>query len=73
MNTLHIAVEFKISKEGQLSNLRIVSSSGNALADKAALQAVENAAPFSGLPERDSYDEVIPFTFDSHIFNPRSE
>jgi TonB family protein len=71
MNTLRIVVTFKVNKAGELSDLKVASSSGNAVADKAALEAVERAAPFRNLPEKDSsYDEPITFTFDYHVFNP---
>ena len=45
-----VVVVFKIHKEGELSNLRLVTSSGTASADKAAMSAVENAAPFRPCP-----------------------
>jgi TonB family protein len=70
-NTLRIVVTFKVNKAGELSDLKVASSSGNAVADKAALEAVERAAPFRNLPEKDSsYDEPVTFTFDYHVFNP---
>lgn len=71
MNTLRIVVTFKVNKAGELSDLKLASSSGNAVADRAAIEAVERAAPFRNLPEKDSsYDEPITFTFDYHVFNP---
>jgi TonB family protein len=48
--------------------LRLVTSSGVAIADKAALQAVENAAPFRTLPPGASDDVDIQFTFDYNVF-----
>jgi TonB family protein len=63
-----VVVVFKIHKEGELSNLRLVTSSGMAGADKAAMSAVENAAPFRHLPEGASDDVDIQFTFDYNVF-----
>ena len=45
-----VVVQFKVHRGGELSNLRIDHSSGVAVADQAALKAVENAAPFRPLP-----------------------
>jgi len=63
-----VVVVFKIHREGELSNLRLVTSSGMAGADKAAMSAVENAAPFRHLPEGASDDVDIQFTFDYNVF-----
>jgi TonB family protein len=63
-----VVVVFKVHKGGELSNLRLVTSSGVAIADKAALQAVENAAPFRTLPPGASDDVDIQFTFDYNVF-----
>jgi TonB family protein len=63
-----VVVVFKIHKEGELSNLRLVTSSGMAPADKAAMSAVENAAPFRPLPAGASDDVDIQFTFDYNVF-----
>ncbi len=64
-----VVVVFQVHKNGEMSNLRLDHSSGFALADQAALQAVQNAAPFRPLPPgaQDSVD--IQFTFDYNVFN----
>jgi TonB family protein len=63
-----VVVIFKVHKGGELSNLRIGTSSGVAIADNAALKAVENAAPFRPLPAGASDDVDIQFTFDYNVF-----
>lgn len=44
-------VAFKIHRMGEISHLKIESSSGSPLADQAALEAVIKAAPFTPLPD----------------------
>jgi len=64
-----VVVQFKINKDGTLSmsDLRIEKSSGNVIADKTALQAVQNAAPFKKLPDDfpNPYETSIAFDNDS--------
>jgi len=67
-----VVVTFKILKNGGMSNLRLKTSSGYAAADKAALLAVGNAAPFSMLPLGSSEDVDIEFTFDYNAFHVKS-
>ncbi len=45
------AVFFRIGRGGELSDLRIVDSSGFNVFDLAGLRAVRQAAPFPRLPE----------------------
>lgn len=47
---LKFSTVFKIHSDGVMSNLRLDSCSGLAIADWAALKAVKNAAPFRPLP-----------------------
>jgi TonB family protein len=63
-----VVVVFKIHKDGTMSNLRLDHSSGLAIADQAALKAVENAAPFRPLPAGAQDDVDIQFTFDYNVF-----
>jgi TonB family protein len=64
-----VVVVFKIHSQGELSDLRIDHSSGVALADNAALKAVEDAAPFRPLPTGAPDSVDIQFTFDYNVFN----
>lgn len=63
-----VVVQFKVHRGGELSNLRLDKSSGMAIADQAALKAVENAAPFRPLPPGAPDDVDIQFTFDYNVF-----
>ena len=60
-----VVVNFKINKNGELSHLRLGSSSGAAIADQAALKAVDNAAPFPKLPDGAGASADVQFTFNA--------
>lgn len=64
-----VKVMFKVHKDGQVTNLRMLVSSGLAIADQAALKAIENAAPFRPLPDGADDAVDIEFTFDYNVFN----
>jgi TonB family protein len=63
-----IRVLFQVSRDGTMSGLKLVNSSGNALADKAATNAVETAQPFPPLPAGAPESVDIEFTFDFNVF-----
>lgn len=67
--SLRIKVMFKIHSDGQMSNLRLSAPSHNALADQAALSAVQNASPFAPLPAGAPENVDIEFTFDYNVFS----
>lgn len=69
--TQTVKVHFQISRDGQLSNLKIFRSSGESLIDNAALKAVENAAPYPPLPAGSPPDVDIEFTFDYNVMGGR--
>jgi TonB family protein len=64
-----IKVAFKVHKDGTISKLKLVISSGVDVADEAATQAVENAAPFAPLPDGVGEEIDINFTFDYTVFS----
>ena len=64
-----VKVIFKVHSQGELSDLRVEGSSGVAIADQAALQAVTNAAPFRPLPPGAPAVVDIEFTFDYNVFS----
>lgn len=66
-----VVVVFKISKAGQLSDLTIKKGSGFEPSDKAALLAVQEAAPFARLPEGAPATVDIEFTFDYNVFGAK--
>lgn len=63
-----VKVMFKIHNGGEMSNLRISETSGLAIADQAALQAIQSAAPFRHLPPGAPENVDIEFTFDYNVF-----
>lgn len=63
-----VIVTFKINRDGELSNLLIKKSSSFEPSDKAALLAIQNAAPFARLPEGAPNAVDIEFTFDYNVF-----
>lgn len=67
-----IKVQFKIHKNGELSDLRVTSSSGFLPADTAALDAVKKASPLRPLPEGCPSPVEIEFTFDYRLFKAQS-
>jgi protein TonB len=64
----HVQVRFKVSRSGELSALKLVRSSGQAEADRFAMRAIEEAAPFPHLPEGADENVDIEFTFDYNVF-----
>ncbi|MBX9722732.1 MAG: TonB family protein [Candidatus Obscuribacterales bacterium] len=69
MQKRRVKVMFKVHTSGDMSNLRISDSSGFAVADQAALKAVEAAAPFHHLPAYSPENVDIEFTFDYNVFS----
>lgn len=63
-----VQVTFKVRRNGTMSNLKLLVSSGVAIADQAALKAVQLAAPFRHLPSGSPEDVDIQFTFDYNVF-----
>ena len=65
-------VGFSISRAGQISDLRLIKTSGSTVSDQAAMRAVERAAPFKPLPNEFPAAQLnILFTFDLNIFTER--
>jgi len=66
--SLRIAVRFKVHEKGDISDVKIVKSSGLDSADAAAVKAVETAAPYKVLPAGAPENVDIEFTFDYNVF-----
>lgn len=66
--TQRVVAYFSIGKKGELLDAKIKKSSGNKVADEAALVAIKSVAPFEPLPEEyeDEYVD-IEFTFDYKV------
>ncbi|WP_295813122.1 TonB family protein [uncultured Nitratireductor sp.] len=61
-----VRVRFTIARNGSVSGIRIVRSSGSNVLDKAALDTVRRAAPFPRIPDgagRSSWGFTVPLAF----------
>lgn len=67
-----IKVQFNIHRNGKLSDLHIIRSSGIVAADTAALSAVTEASPFYPLPEGAPPVVTLEFAFDYKISSERA-
>ena len=64
-----VVLLFSISRDGRLLSVKVHKSSGLAVADKAAISAVQLTAPFKPLPPEFKGSSVdIQFTFDYNVF-----
>lgn len=63
-----ITVRFKIHRDGEITGIKLVESSGLAIADSAATVAIEHASPLPALPDGSPEEVVIKFTFDYNVF-----
>lgn len=64
-----VVLLFKIAKDGRLLSCSVFKSSGLPNADKAAINAVQLAAPFRPLPPEFKGQSIdIQFTFDYNVF-----
>ncbi|MFN8655165.1 MAG: TonB family protein [Candidatus Obscuribacterales bacterium] len=66
-----VTVQFTLNDAGHVSNLKVTKSSGLEIADKAAMQAVQNAQPFHKLPTGANATEDLLFHFDYNIFDEK--
>lgn len=64
-----IKVTFTVFTNGTMTGMKLKQSSGSALADQAAMKAIQNAAPFRPLPEGAPPSADIEFTFDFNVFH----
>ncbi len=69
LESKRVKVTFKVHSDGAMTDLSLVTSSGYAAADRAALLAIENASPFRRLPAGAPDDVGLDFTFDYNVFN----
>jgi TonB family protein len=68
-NSRRSVLRFSISRNGEISNLKVGKSSGNPDSDAAAMDAVRRAAPFRTLPAGYKGRNIdIQFTFDINVF-----
>ena len=63
-----VTILYKIAKNGDLLDAKVIKSSGSAKADKAALEAVKKSAPFNPLPKQYTGNNLeIQYTFGYNI------
>ncbi len=63
-------IGFTISRSGQISNMRVLQTSGNPQTDTETLLAIQRAAPFGALPEQFPHNQLeIEFTFNIYVNN----
>jgi TonB family protein len=60
-------VTFKVSRDGDVSEVKIVKSSGDKEVDAAGEKAVNSASPFEPLPPGSPCSADIEFTFDYNV------
>lgn len=64
-----VVLLFTVSKNGKVSNIKVLKSSGYEDVDKSAIKAVKDTAPFDPLPAEFEDNQVdIQFTFDYNIY-----
>jgi len=68
MESVRVKVVFKVQKNGDLTNLRILISSGLPSVDAAAVESIKNASPFNPLPEYFSHSLDVQFAFGQKFF-----
>lgn len=62
--TRRTRIQFRVDRQGRVTDLRLLQSSGDTVADRAAIQAVQAAAPFAPLPQNAPEEVlVVNFTF----------
>ncbi|BAU63098.1 unknown protein [Stanieria sp. NIES-3757] len=63
-------LNFAIQRNGQITGLKVVQTSGNQQVDRDALEAVQQSAPFDALPQSFKRDRLeIQFSFNIYIHN----
>ena len=66
--SVHVTTLFKVMKNGKVSSLKVIKSSGYTEMDKAAIEAVKKSAPFRALPSEFEGNYVdVQFTFDYNV------
>jgi periplasmic protein TonB len=64
--TGEVHVAFTVARDGGVSSVRVVRGSGHPVLDQAALETVQRAAPFPGIPDaanRSAWEFTVPLAF----------
>lgn len=67
-NSRQVVVEFTLHRSGELGSVRLSKSSGLAVNDERAIDAIKAAAPYPPLPKGADESVDIQFTFDYRVF-----
>lgn len=68
-----VKLVFYLLRDGRLFKVETVGTSGDPLADRAAVAAVEASAPFMAFPPQVKEDVLpVEFTFDYNVLNPKN-
>ena len=60
-----IGVDYEVLNHGKVRDIEVTKSSGSAIADKAAVDAIKNGAPFSDIDSKDPDEKfTMAFSFD---------
>ena len=59
--------QFTVDRDGQVSNAKVIESSGNVEVDKAAVSAILDAAPLPKLPPTKDKSVEVQFNFDYNV------
>ena len=54
-----VGLEFAINKDGRTSHIRVIKSSGYEILDKAIIEAIKLASPFSPLPDGFKKQKIV--------------
>jgi periplasmic protein TonB len=65
LGRVSVQLVFSMLRDGTVTDVRITSSSGNAILDRAALQTIRLAQPMLKIPPElpEPYDIYLPITF----------
>ena len=68
-NSTQVVLKYRIHKNGEISDIGVVKSSGNKELDNTAIEAVKKSSPLAELPDALPKNYVdVNFSFDYNIF-----
>ena len=68
INNRHTVLAFSIQRNGQITGLRVIQSSGSDKIDRESLEAVQKSGPFSALPANFPDEQLkVQFKFNIYI------
>lgn len=71
-NSTRVVLKYRIHKNGEISNIEVLKSSGDKKMDETAIEAVRKSSPLAELPDAIKENHVdVNFSFDYNIFRGR--